>query len=1014
MASHPLRTRLSSALALAGLALASLAASVTAAPSAEAAVPASGSTTTVPYTPGKAQGSNKWGLIGDVETYDGTTTMSYGVQFNPVDGSMWVSDSGKVLSSSTLCSLLYGKTSPCQTGTSRVFRYAADQTAAGAATGYTGNGTYEALTAANNDGFGKFFAPRTARQVFQDPAFSGNPVLHGPRGIEFSPDGTAWIADAEAVAPLGGPAGMIKRFDPSGGLLSGAGYSGTWAQKNELGVHWYPVDVARTPENTILAPSVTSDRLQEYALDGTSLRNIPLDNPVFAPGVTNPQAPNNGVNYRNPYTVAVDRADGSRYIGLSDFKYAPNTAVQPYVEKRNADNVVIQNIGQGHFIPGQTIFGTSVNNIPGTPTYRHLFAWSQSANAVQEFDENGAFVRQWTSGSTAAANAQPGSQTGAAPGGDRTVAVPGLTVPRDVAFDSRGFMYMTVAEGTANTKVLAFGMTPAPVTSVCSDRSDDGTSVRLDWSCDTAPASPAVQDYTVEMSSDGGATWQLVPHAASAAKSRTVTGLDPSKTYSFRVAAWNEAGNGDWGSVTVPPKTVYANDAGTLTFEDGQAVPSESDPMPIDVVANDANSAGKTVKLLDANGTPADTVTVPGEGTYTVTDGTKVSFTPDSGYEGTSSVRYVLTDPSQGTDVRPCDTSAFGTLTMKVLQRSTTPGLSLTKTGEFAQTGTHKAGDTVNYTFTVKNTGKSDLTDVAVTDDRVSSVDYAWPGAPGSLAVGQSVTATASYTLTQADVDEGSVTNVASASGRNAKGVSAAAEASATLGIDSDSAASLAKTGVFTGEKIEWTVTMTNTGNVSLSQVQLQDLLAGTAPLQLAWPAGSTPGTLAPGATLTATTSSPASRGAEDVTVTNNATASAQTPKSGPVGPLTAAASVTVPKKDPEPSPTPSATATPKPTPSGPSTGPVTPSPAPSSTPKPSSAPQPTRSPAASPAPSQEAPAPQQSSPAAATPSPEASPKKPGLAYTGTALAVLAALALGLAAVVIGITVLTRRRREEQ
>src|SRR5690606_19014418 len=85
------------------------------------------------------------------------------------------------------------------------------------------------------------------------------------------------------------------------------------------------------------------------------------------------------------------------------------------------------------------------------------------------------------------------------------------------------------------------------------------------------------------------------------------------------------------------------------------------------------------------------------------------------------------------------------------------PGLEITKTVTSA--GPYTEGDTIAYEFVVENTGDVTLTNVSVTDELagLSAITYVWPGAPGVLLVGESVTATATYTVTAADVNAGNV-----------------------------------------------------------------------------------------------------------------------------------------------------------------------------------------------------------------------------------------------------------------
>src|SRR5690606_39080230 len=89
------------------------------------------------------------------------------------------------------------------------------------------------------------------------------------------------------------------------------------------------------------------------------------------------------------------------------------------------------------------------------------------------------------------------------------------------------------------------------------------------------------------------------------------------------------------------------------------------------------------------------------------------------------------------------------------------------RTMTVTSTGPYSAGDTIEYQFVVENTGDVTLTDVSVTDELpgLSALVYAWPGAEGVLEVGQSVTATATYVVTAADVNAGNVHNSATADG---------------------------------------------------------------------------------------------------------------------------------------------------------------------------------------------------------------------------------------------------------
>lgn len=82
-------------------------------------------------------------------------------------------------------------------------------------------------------------------------------------------------------------------------------------------------------------------------------------------------------------------------------------------------------------------------------------------------------------------------------------------------------------------------------------------------------------------------------------------------------------------------------------------------------------------------------------------------------------------------------------------------------------------GDTISYTFVVTNTGTVTLSGIEITDKLpgLSKITYGpWPSETGVLTPGESVTATADYTVTGADRDHGHVDNHATATGNPPSG----------------------------------------------------------------------------------------------------------------------------------------------------------------------------------------------------------------------------------------------------
>ncbi|WP_320668759.1 DUF7507 domain-containing protein [Patulibacter defluvii] len=199
------------------------------------------------------------------------------------------------------------------------------------------------------------------------------------------------------------------------------------------------------------------------------------------------------------------------------------------------------------------------------------------------------------------------------------------------------------------------------------------------------------------------------------------------------------------------------------------------------------------------------------------------------------------------------------------------------------------AGETIDYSFTVTNTGNRTLTDITVDDDRASGISC--PADP--LPPGESMTCTADpYTVTQADVDAGQVVNEATAKGTPPGGgdpVTSEPSRTNTPTPEPDPAIAVVKHAQLNdgndngtadlGETIDYSFTVTNTGNRTLTEITVSDdRVTG-----ISCPAGP----LAPGESVTCT-ADPYTVTQDDVDagqVVNVATAQGTPPGGGdPVG----------------------------------------------------------------------------------------------------------------------------------
>ncbi|MEP7202728.1 MAG: hypothetical protein ABI894_08970 [Ilumatobacteraceae bacterium] len=176
---------------------------------------------------------------------------------------------------------------------------------------------------------------------------------------------------------------------------------------------------------------------------------------------------------------------------------------------------------------------------------------------------------------------------------------------------------------------------------------------------------------------------------------------------------------------------------------------------------------------------------------------------------------------------------------------ATSPALTLTK--KTSATAYSTVGTTLSYSLVATNTGNAVLTNVIISD---SNALVSGCG-PVVLAPGESLICSARHVVTQTDLDQGAVSNTASASGTPATGTvvnatSATVLTPATRITNLVLAKSSAATGFArVGDSITYTISATNTGNVTLMNVAISDPNAVLS----ACP----PRDLAPGQTVTCT-----------------------------------------------------------------------------------------------------------------------------------------------------------------
>src|SRR6218665_1001181 len=180
---------------------------------------------------------------------------------------------------------------------------------------------------------------------------------------------------------------------------------------------------------------------------------------------------------------------------------------------------------------------------------------------------------------------------------------------------------------------------------------------------------------------------------------------------------------------------------------------------------------------------------------------------------------------------------------------------------------TFQAGATLSYTATVRNSGDVALSDIRVqqtfTGSTASPLSLTCPAAQQPLQPASTLSCTADYTVTQADVDNGRIVSTVLASGQpptpaggtvparteTAQGLTA----TSTLAVTQTPGLSVVKSATPSsvtraGDRVSYSYVVTNTGNVTMSDIRITDDLAA---LSVVCPTVGQP--LAPGRTLVCT-----------------------------------------------------------------------------------------------------------------------------------------------------------------
>ncbi|MEW2624211.1 Ig-like domain repeat protein [Streptomyces sp. NPDC048106] len=281
---------------------------------------------------------------------------------------------------------------------------------------------------------------------------------------------------------------------------------------------------------------------------------------------------------------------------------------------------------------------------------------------------------------------------------------------------------------------------------------------------------------------------------------------------------------------------VRAASTTTLTASPTTAAPGQPVTLTAHVTCNTATATGEVV-FRDGD-TPIGTGTLgpDGDAALTTTSLALGAHQITAHYQGSADCPASVSEP-----------------VVVVIEQVPQPSLGLTKAVE--STGPFQIGDTVQYRYTVTNTGNTALHNVTVTDDLVPTVTCD----TATLTPGDSTTCHGGHTITEADITPCQpatggclLTNLAQATAVEPSGLEVASEqATATITVQQQQptteltlAKRVVSRGPFkVGDTVEYAYTVTNTGDATLHNVTVTDDLVPTVTCDTT--------SLAPGASTT-------------------------------------------------------------------------------------------------------------------------------------------------------------------
>ncbi|MGL4758908.1 MAG: DUF7507 domain-containing protein, partial [Patescibacteria group bacterium] len=193
---------------------------------------------------------------------------------------------------------------------------------------------------------------------------------------------------------------------------------------------------------------------------------------------------------------------------------------------------------------------------------------------------------------------------------------------------------------------------------------------------------------------------------------------------------------------------------------DDKATTTVNTPKVIDVLKNDSVPTGSVISTINGQPVkPGDVIKVP-NATVTINTDNTVTVTPDKDYTGIIEFDYTAKTPTGS--IVPAKA---------IVEIPSEPKMEILKKSKFIDAdnnGFANIGDRIEYSFEIKNTGNSYLTDIVINDNKCNPIT---PNNFKRLDVGQSIVGPkCTYLLNQDDLNGGVVENQATAVAKDPSG----------------------------------------------------------------------------------------------------------------------------------------------------------------------------------------------------------------------------------------------------